>query len=110
MNSTIALQMERVTGDIRHDNLVVRRPWIARILGPDPEFRFQREFLRGKRDYSDADKKGRGIRVWYVLEPGYYEAFEPSARRFYLRATPNGGCGEVDRYEVAAWLRQKESA
>lgn len=104
MRATIGLNVDHMSGDIRHDNMLVRSPWVARITGRDPKFELRREFVRGKRDYSEADKKGRGLRMWFVLEPGVYEVWEPlkryGERRFFLRVTPDGAQEEITRGEV----------
>lgn len=49
-------------------------PWVARITGPDPRFGFAREFLRGQKDYSEANSVGsRGVYLYFALPPGIYE-------------------------------------
>lgn len=54
-----------------------RKSWVARITGVDDKFGFKREFLRGTRDYSQANSTGsRGIFCYYPLKPGLYEINE----------------------------------
>lgn len=81
-----------------------RRPWVARIPGLDPRFDLDRRFQRSKVDYSEADKKGRGIKHWFVLRPGVYEIYEPlprlQERRYFARVQEDGTILEIPK-EVA---------
>ena len=45
-----------------------KKPWVAELVLT--AHGFQRAFLRGRRDYTRADKKGRGVVEQYVLRPG----------------------------------------
>ena len=48
--------------------------WAARIIGVDSSSKLQREFLRGQRDYTEANSEGsRGIFTYYPLTDGIYE-------------------------------------
>lgn len=48
-----------------------RRPWVAEVTGRDPRYRYTRQFLDGRKDYSAANSIGsRGVYVYYHLEPG----------------------------------------
>lgn len=72
------------------------RPWVADVTDGD------RRFLRGHKDYSEANGTGsRGVYVYYHLEPGrVYEVNElldrTTARR-YLARVENGHIVEVGR-------------
>lgn len=49
-------------------------PWVARIVGFDKKFGFEREFLKGRPDYTNSRKDGnRGVKLCFVLDKGYYE-------------------------------------
>lgn len=48
--------------------------WIAKLTGLDDRYGYKRKFLRGTRDYSQANSTGsRGIFMYYILMPGIYE-------------------------------------
>lgn len=84
------------------------RPWAARVLGPDEKYGFQREFIRGPRDYTYTDKVGeRGIYEYFYLDPGLYEINEPQAlgqsRRYFARVTDNS-LVEISREELVECL------
>lgn len=93
---------------------VVRRPWVARIIGRHPLYKLDREFLDAKRDYSEATRSGkRGVRLWFVLDSGsYYEVMEWSSarvsRRYFVKVV-NGYVLEVDSAEVERWLDEHET-
>jgi len=85
-------------GDIEPDNIrripavkqMRSKAWVARITGLDREFRFQREFLRGQRDYSGANAIGsRGVYIYYALTDGVYEVNAPLSwtrtDRYFMR-------------------------
>ena len=84
--------------DMGRPVLKPRRPWVARIDGLDIQFDLSRNFVDGKTDYRDADKKGRGAKQWYVLPPGLYEVYHPLPRgelRYFLRVHEDGSHQEV---------------
>jgi GNAT superfamily N-acetyltransferase len=90
--------------------LGVQKPWVARIRGLDLRYELEREFVDPKTDYSDADKKGRGAKHWFILEPGVYEAFEPlkrGERRFFLRVDAEGGVAEISAEEARMGLEHR---
>lgn len=81
-----------------------KRAWVARIVGFDDVYGFQREFIRGLRDYGEANSTGsRGIFEYYPLKPGIYEVSEPSTwkhcRRYFCRVEGED-IVEVDFKEV----------
>ena len=58
-------------------------PWVARLTAYHPWYGYEREFLRGQKDYSDANSVG-SRRVWYyyTLRQGeVYEANQQLSRR-----------------------------
>ncbi|WP_256846893.1 hypothetical protein [Paenibacillus sp. Pae108] len=88
-----------------------RRPWVADITGNDPKYKFKRSFLRGRKDYSEANKKGsRGVYYYYELDPGrVYEINEltssKNTRRFFARVA-DGQLIEIDEMEVKSCLNE----
>lgn len=85
-------------------------PWVARITGLCPQYEFAREFVRGHRDYRDADKCGAsGVWIYYELSPGLYEIHEITraakyhrpgeSRRFFARVA-NLSVAEISKAEV----------
>jgi len=85
------------------------RPWVARIVGVDDTGRIQREFLRGKKDFSAALGMGaRGVYYYYHLRPGHvYEVRELMSwtkdRRYFCRVE-NGAIIEMSREEALSCL------
>jgi len=84
------------------------QPWVARIVGIDPDavppLQLQRIFQRGVRDYSAANGTGsRGIMLYYALEDGVYEVHARDAwrrtRRYFVRVDA-GQVTEISREEV----------
>ncbi len=87
--------------------------WVAEILGTHPKYRYERRFLRGKKDYSRANSVGsRGIFLWYTLESGrVYQVQEQTSwrrtRRYFIRVTDEGEIEEIKGDEVKTWLAEK---
>jgi hypothetical protein len=85
--------------------------WCARITGTDQRYGLDREFIRGRRDYRDANSVGsRGVFMWFVIETGYY--YEVKRRvswryseRFFCKVTESGDIVEVEKGEVEAWAQ-----
>jgi hypothetical protein len=90
------------------------RPWVARLIGLNEQFGFEREFLGGARDYRDADALGsRGIYEYYALADGLYEVNEivrlGEAHRYFIRVA-NEAITEIDRKEAVRCLTNDTSA
>ena len=86
-----------------------QRPWIARLTGLDTKFGFVRQFLRGQRDYSQANSIGsRGIKEYFILDTGLYEVHERltwrRTRRYFIRVE-NEQIVEIERSEVERCLK-----
>jgi hypothetical protein len=89
----------------------ISRPWVAEITGKDPKFKYKRSFLRGRKDYSEANKKGsRGVYYYYELDPG--KIYQINDRRswsltyrYYARVI-DGELVEIDESEVEECLRE----
>ncbi|REK68027.1 MAG: hypothetical protein C6P35_03395 [Cohnella sp.] len=87
------------------------RPWVAEITGKDPKYKFRRVFLRGRKDYSEANKKGsRGVYYYYELYPGkIYQINDRISwkvtRRYFARVI-DGNLVEIEESEVEECLRE----
>jgi hypothetical protein len=88
------------------------KAWVARILGTDLKFAFQREFLRGKKDYAEANGTGsRGVYWWYELPEGdIYEVSAPQswsrADRYFALST-RGQLVRMELDEVIEWFLRR---
>lgn len=84
------------------------RPWVARIHGLSKRFGYDREFLDGKKDYSQANRKGsRGVMIYWTLENGPHEIHELRLRkkpRRYFAMVEDGEVRECEGQEVQQWL------
>lgn len=84
---------------------------MAEITGTDHKYGFDREFLRGRKDYSKANSIGsRGVYLWYILESGrYYEVKERTSwsgsDRYFVKVTMGGDIERVSKSEVEHWLK-----
>ena len=91
------------------------RPWVARIVGADARYIFERQFVRPRRDYSRAAKcmsgKTAGVVDCFLLEAGWVcEVFEPGRggkkhpdRRYFARVTDEK-LKRLTADEVIEWL------
>lgn len=85
-----------------------KRPWVARIVGVDQEFGFEREFVIGFRDYAHSTG-AMGITKSFFLDDGYYEVKEivsAKRERRYFAKVANGDLVEVTRSEVEAFAHK----
>ncbi|MFA5348517.1 MAG: hypothetical protein WC294_10290 [Methanoregula sp.] len=87
--------------------------WCAEIKGFGIKFRFDREFIQGKNDYSRANSKGtRGIFCYYILESDHiYEVKEPlswsRAERYFCRVSDDGEIVRITEKEVEAFCERE---
>ena len=85
-------------------------PWVAQIVGTDPQFRLSRRFLQPSTDYKESNSAGsRGIHFFYVLESGnLYEAKEQVSwkkwGRYFCAVTESGDIHYLTDDEVQEWL------
>lgn len=84
------------------------RPWVARIVGADPQYGFAREFVRPKKDYAEAGGTGsRGVFLWYELPEGVYEVNAPQSWKRtdrYFARSERGRLAHMTRREVVRWI------
>jgi len=80
--------------------------WAAQIVGRDPQYKYARQFLKSKKDYTHANSKGsRGVFVYYLLESGYvYEVRLPKRGRGFYIVDEQGDIVEVDKDYVEQWI------
>lgn len=79
--------------------------WVAEITGADPKYKFKREFLRFKKDYSRANSVGsRGVYANYILESGKIYDIKEHKDRYYCTVTDNGNIVRLSEDEVKEWL------
>lgn len=88
-----------------------QKSWVAKITGLDDKFGFKREFLRGTRDYSQANSTGsRGIFCYYPLKPGLYEINERvnwKRVKHWFAKVENCKIIEITKDEVVQCLKSK---
>lgn len=115
IQQSAAWQRALHTGGVRQllldEQRYASRPkaWCARITGRTAGGGFVREFLRGRKDYREANGTGsRGVYRWFELAEGeLYEVNAPqswtAADRYFCKAVR----GKVERLtaeEVDAWV------
>lgn len=88
-----------------------RNYWVAQISGTHPKWKYERQFLRPKKDYRKSNSTGsRGIYLWYILDAGnVYEVKRPISRkrfeRFFCTITNAGEIEKITEDEVNEWLK-----
>jgi len=86
------------------------KPWVARITGKDPRWKYKREFLAGVYDYSRVTTRraGRGIYLYFFLAPGIYELFAPISwkheMRYFARVNSDGELVKITEEELCKCL------
>ena len=83
--------------------------WAARIIGVDSDDNLKREFLKGQRDYTEANSVGsRGIFTYYPLPDGIYEVNDRyhwcKVRRYFCRVI-DAKIIEISKEEVMECLK-----
>lgn len=80
--------------------------WIAEITGFDPKYKFKREFLRYKKDYSRANSVGsRGVYANYILESGRIYDVKDFKDRYFCIVNDQGKTIKLTESEVIACLK-----
>lgn len=81
--------------------------WVAEIIGFDKKFKYQRQFLRFKKDYSRANSKGsRYVYAEYILESGKIYDVKDNKRRYFCTVNENGDIITLIEPEVIEWLNK----
>ena len=84
--------------------------WVAQITGVHEKYKYERKFLKGKKDYTHSNSKGsRGVYVYYLLESGnVYEVKQPvswkNTLRYFCIVTEEGEIETVDKEYVDKWI------
>lgn len=91
------------------------RCWVAHIVGSDEKYKFKREFLKPKTDYTKSNSKGsRGVYLWYLLESGnIYDVSETTSwknvDRYFCKVSEDGDIIKITEEEVKEWIKKKEN-
>ena len=89
---------------------------VAEITGFDPKYKYARNFLKRKLDYSRANSKGsRGVFAEYILESGkIYEVKQQiswkKVDRYFCTVTNDGDIERLDEKEVIEWLKSRSES
>ena len=85
--------------------------WIAEIIGFHTKYKYDRVFLKGKKDYSRSNSKGsRGVYASYLLESGKLYDVKSKiswkrSERYYCRVEENGDIKRISEEELIECLR-----
>jgi hypothetical protein len=80
--------------------------WVAEITDTDPQYKFKREFLRYKKDYSRANSVGsRGVYACYILESGKLYDVKDFKNRYYCTVDKYGNVIKLTESEVKECLK-----
>ena len=89
------------------------KPWIAKITGKDPKYKYAREFLKSNKDYTHSNSKGsRGIYLNYILESGnIYEVNSQYSwrnwERYFCKVSEDGDIIQITKSEVDEWFQNQ---
>lgn len=87
--------------------------FVAEITGFHPQFKYERHFLKCKKDYRKANSKGsRGVYAYYILEYGkIYDVLEPyswkNSHRYFCTVDNEGGIEILTKEEVNKCLKDR---
>lgn len=87
-----------------------RLPWVAEITGIDARYSMARRFVRGQKDYTEANSVGsRGVYIHYILESGrIYEVSKMAnwkkPERYFFRIDERGNECRMTAKEVVECL------
>ena len=88
----------------------IRKPWVARILGPDEKYRWQREFMRSNTSYLNANSVGsRGVELHFFVPRGVYQVQYFTSWRCRVKeflCVSMGRSHTIDETDVMSWLRK----
>jgi hypothetical protein len=80
--------------------------WVAEVTGIDPKYKYKRDFLRYRKDYSRSNSKGsRGVFAEYILESEKIYDVRDNKRRFFCKVTDEGDIVHIDESEVRELLK-----
>ncbi len=79
--------------------------WVAEITGKDDRFGFKREFLRFKKDYSEANSKGsRGVMAVYTLNDFSFYEVKDNKKRYFCKLE-DWNIVQIEKEEIDSWLK-----
>lgn len=87
--------------------------FVAEITGFHPKFKYERQFMRCKKDYSKSNSKGsRGVYAFYILESGkIYDVLEPyswkKSHRYFCTIDDNGNIEILTKEQVNQCLKSR---
>lgn len=80
-------------------------PWASRLTSFDG-IHFEREFMKGQKDYSLANKRGtRGVFYYFYLIPGLYEISEGVHGRYFARVDQDLEMRKLTKSEMIRCLQ-----
>jgi hypothetical protein len=82
--------------------------WVAEITGFDKKYKYNRQFLRFKKDYSRSNSKGsRGVYAEYILESGKIYDVKSRKSRYFCTVNDNGDIIKLSESEVIECLKDR---
>jgi len=87
--------------------------FVAEITGFHPKFKYERRFLKCKKDYKKSNSKGsRGVFAFYILESGkIYDVLEPvswkNSHRYFCTVDDDGDIITLEKEEVDQCLKNQ---
>jgi len=87
--------------------------WVAEIRGTDAKYKYARQFLKRKIDYSRSNSKGsRGIYAEYLLDSNsIYEVKQQTSwknsSRYFCTVNQDGDIVKMNEGEVIEWLKNR---
>lgn len=87
--------------------------YVAEICGFHNIYKYERKFLKGKRDYTLSNSKGtRGIYVYYVLDSNIiyevrYKTSWKSQQQYFIKTDNIGNYEKIDEQGVISWIKEK---
>jgi hypothetical protein len=80
--------------------------WVAEITGFDLKYKFKREFLRFKKDYSRSNSVGsRGVYANYILESGHIYDIKDHKDRYFCKVDSHGNIIRLSESDVKQCLK-----
>lgn len=84
--------------------------WVAEISGFDERYKYKRNFLRCKKDYSRANSKGsRGVYAEYILDEGKIYEVKNRKKRYFCKVV-DWKIVKIDESEVIEWLKSRSES
>lgn len=110
MKATLKLEFFQAMG-AKTLGMKYPKPWVAHIVGTDPQFGLSRRFLEPSTDYAHANSNAsRGVYLWFILAGGnLYEVKERvswgKSARYFCAVTERGDIQILEDDETKEWLK-----